>query len=70
MSKTISQKLDIVLTQYRKKFGEIPDIFGIDEFLLYERIKNSLQSEKPIKPIVDFIKDEQEIDSDTENILI
>jgi hypothetical protein len=70
MSKTISQKLDIVLTQYSKKFGEIPDIFGIDEFLLYERIKNSLQSGKPVKPIVDSIKDEQEIDGDSENIII
>ena len=29
MSKTISQKLDIVLTQYRKMFGEIPDILKL-----------------------------------------
>ena len=70
MSKTISQKLDIVLTQYRKMFGEIPDIFGIDEFLLYERIKNSLETKKPIKPLSDFIKDEQEIDGNSEDILI
>ena len=56
--KTIYQKLDIIIDEYTKMFKERPHTFGVDELLLYERIKVAIATKKPLKDMREQLSEE------------